>query len=275
MDGLSEFLREHSQGDLLPWSAQAAAVERFGLSWAQVEMASLQAGYLPARYQRNRSVLSVADQLKLFGSRVAVAGCGGLGGYVLEQLARLGVGTLVAIDPDVFEDHNLNRQILCQVANLGCGKASIAATRVAAINPAITVISVAGALHRTNGETLLAGAGAAVDALDSVSSRIALAMVCNKLGIPLVHGAIAGWSGQVATQFPGEQTIQHLYENSTEDKGLEQHLGNPAFTPGVVASMESAEVCKILLDRGSTLRGRVLFVDLLHFSFETMTFGKT
>jgi molybdopterin/thiamine biosynthesis adenylyltransferase len=274
MDGLKEYLREHAQGDLLPWSAQAEAAERFGLSWARVELAALEAGYLPGRYQRNRNVLSVTDQLKLFRSRAAIVGCGGLGGYVIEQLARLGVGTLVAVDPDVFEEHNLNRQILSQAGNLGCAKAGTAATWVAAINPAVTVIAVQAAFGPGNGRQLLEGASVAVDALDSISSRRQLAAACNEMQIPLVHGAIAGWCGQVATQFPGEEIVQRLYENSSEDKGVERRLGNPAFTPGVIASMETAEVCKILLDTGQTLRGRIVFVDLLHMSFDTMTLGK-
>src|SRR6266567_2964839 len=112
MEELHRFLREHAEGDLLPWLAQNAAAERFGFSLAHVEETALAAGFLPARYQRNRQAISVNQQLTLFRSRVAVIGCGGLGGYVIEELARLGVGTIIAIDPDVFEEHNLNRQIL-------------------------------------------------------------------------------------------------------------------------------------------------------------------
>ena len=81
----------------------------------------------------------MADQLRLFRSRVAVIGCGGLGGYLIEQLARLGVGTLVLVDPDVFEEHNLNRQLLSSPAHLGIPKVDVARERVAAINPAVTV----------------------------------------------------------------------------------------------------------------------------------------
>ena len=88
------------------------------------------------------------------------------------------------------------------------------------------------------------------------------------MGIPLVHGAIAGWYGQVTTQFPGEDNLERLYSRSLEAKGIEQHLGNPSFTPAIVASLETAEVCKILLGMGTTLRGRNLFVDLLDMSFE-------
>jgi tRNA A37 threonylcarbamoyladenosine dehydratase len=92
------------------------------------------------RYQRNQHTLTVYDQLKLFRSRVAVIGCGGLGGYVIEEMARLGVGTIYAIDPDIFQEHNLNRQLLSSPASLGRAKVEMAAARVAEINPATTLV---------------------------------------------------------------------------------------------------------------------------------------
>ncbi len=93
MDTLPGFVRDYADGQLLPWHRQVEAAGRFGATLAQVEEVALERGILPARYQRNRNVISVDDQLTLFRSRVAVIGCGGLGGYVVEELARLGVGT--------------------------------------------------------------------------------------------------------------------------------------------------------------------------------------
>ena len=124
--------RAAREGDLLPWSAQRRASERFGRSLADIEAAALGWELLPGRYRRNRETVSVVDQLRLFRSRVAVIGCGGLGGYVIEQLARLGVGTLVLVDPDVFEEHNLNRQLLSSPAHLEAAKVAVARERVAA-----------------------------------------------------------------------------------------------------------------------------------------------
>src|SRR3990172_3850061 len=92
--GLREFLASRLRdGDLLPWDGQLEACERFGLSPSAVELAALEAGYLPARYRRNRTTLSIEEQLRLFRSRVAVIGCGGLGGYLVEELGPLGGGT--------------------------------------------------------------------------------------------------------------------------------------------------------------------------------------
>jgi len=227
---------------------------------------------MPSRYQRNREAISVEEQLTLFRSRVAVIGCGGLGGYVIEQLARLGVGTIVAVDPDCFEEHNLNRQLLATPGALGQAKVAAASERVAQINPAVTLVPEHKGYEHSNGIALLAGTSVVVDALDSIPTRLELSRSCTELNIPLVHGAIAGWYGQVATQFPGETIIEAMYSRWTEGKGAESHLGNPAFTPAVVASIETAEVCKVLLHVGHTLRGRKLSVNLLDMSFDEVVF---
>jgi molybdopterin-synthase adenylyltransferase len=263
MNEVLNFLRERTAEGLLPWSGELDAVRRFGLSHAAVEASALTDGLLPARYQRNRTMISVAEQLQLFRSRIAVIGCGGLGGYVIEELARLGVGQIVAVDPDVFEEHNLNRQLLATPATLGKAKVEAALARVDEINPAVSLIPVRAAFCAANGRELLLGADAAVDALDSIPSRLELAETCTALGIPMVHGAIGGWFGHVATQLPGDTTVRDIYRNWSSGKGIEQQLGNPAFTPAVVASLQVAEVCKIILGRGELLRNRKLSIDLL------------
>ncbi len=267
--GLREFLASRVEGDLLPWSSQLEACERFGLSTPATELAALEAGYLPSRYRRNRTTLSVEDQLRLFRSRVAIIGCGGLGGYLVEELARLGVGSLVLVDPDVFEEHNLNRQLLSSVARLGTPKVRAGRDRVTEINPAVTVAAHQVSFGAANGRTLLSGCSAVVDGLDNVLVRRELAGLCRDLDLPLVHGAIAGWYGQVTVQMPGGDITPWL-RASPEGKGVETRLGNPSYTPAVIASLQVAELAKVLLGRGKPLDGRVLFVDLLNMKFEEL-----
>jgi molybdopterin-synthase adenylyltransferase len=272
MEKLVEYLQQRLQGGLLPYPVQEEAAQLFRLKLSEVEEAALESGILPARYQRNRNMIQVPQQLQLLRSRVAVIGCGGLGGYVIEELARLGVGTIIAIDPDVFEEHNLNRQILASPRNLHRPKVEAAALRVGEINPAVKLLPVQTAYAPENGPLYLRGCDVIVDALDSIPTRLALASTCTELGIPMVHGAIGGWYGQVATQYPGDDTIQRLYKRWVSGKGVEQQLGNPSFTPAVVASLEVAEVCKILLNEGETLRFRKLVINLLDMEFEEVTF---
>ena len=264
-------LRDHllgrSKEGLLSWADQRTAAELYGMSLSQVEEVALEAGLLPTRYQRNRKTLSIEDQLKLLRSTVAIIGCGGLGGYIVEELARIGVGQLRAIDPDVFEEHNLNRQLMSSIAALGQPKVEAASARVAQINPAVEVLAVRDRFSRENGRPFLSGVSVAVDALDNIITRLELAEVCSDLGVPLVHGSIAGWYGQIVTQLPGESTLQAIYGRCAEGVGVEKHLGNPSFTPAVVASLQVAEVCKILLGRGTSVTGAMLTINLLDMQF--------
>jgi molybdopterin/thiamine biosynthesis adenylyltransferase len=263
-----QFLRDRSPDGLLPLSAQAEAAGRYGLSFARVEEIALADGILPARYQRNREMISLPQQLALFRSRVAVVGCGGLGGYIIEELARLGIGGIVAVDPDVFQEHNLNRQLYATPDQLGRKKVEAAACRVAAVNPAVTFRPVAEAFAELNGDELLRGVAVAVDALDSIPARLLLAEMCDRRGIPMVHGAIAGWYGRLATQFPGDGTLQRIYPRNRELPGIEVSQGNPSFTPAVIAGLEVAEVVKILLNVGEPIRNRWLNIDLYHLAFD-------
>lgn len=190
MGALHDFLRAGSRDGLVPLALHRDAVIRFGLADADVEDAILSLGLLPERYLRNTRTISRAEQLRLFRSHVAVVGCGGLGGYVTEELCRIGVGTLTVIDPDVFEEHNLNRQLHATLASLGEPKVEAVRKRTGEINPAATIITRRMSLSRENGQELLAGANLAVDALDSIPARIELAGVCERLNIPLAHGSV-------------------------------------------------------------------------------------
>lgn len=268
METLQEFLKAQAAGNLVSWPAQQEAANRFALSLYEVEAEMLAAGLLPARYQRNQQMMSTAQQLQLLRSRVVVIGAGGLGGYILEQLARLGVGHIDSIDDDVFEENNLNRQLFSSPNKLGRVKVEVAAERIAEVNPAVIFTPTRARFDRCNGAALVRGADCVVDALDNVTARLELGEVCNSLGIPLVHGAIAGWYGQVATIFPGEQSLQTIYRHWNGGKGIEQQLGNPAFTPAVAASLQVAEVCKVLLGQGRLLRNRQITLNLLDMEIE-------
>ena len=272
MDQVVTFLQSKAKNGLLPLSVQDEAAKRFSSSLAEIEKISLMHGILPARYQRNQEMISTEQQLTLFNSKVAVIGCGGLGGYIIEELARLGVGNIVAVDPDVFVEHNLNRQLFCTLDQLGQKKVTTAVERVMEINPAVHLQPVAGEFNSENGSILLQGVDVAADALDSITARLNLASTCKACGIPLVHGAIAGWYGNVVTQYPGEDILEQIYSRNDEEKGIETKLGNPSFTPALVASLEVAEIVKILLQTGELLRGRYLSIDLYHLEVDEIHF---
>lgn len=246
----------------------------FDISPKEVELAALETRVLPRRYLRSLGTVGWEGQTKLLRSTVAVVGLGGLGGSVVEGLARMGVGRLIVVDNDAFVDHNLNRQILSAETNLGLLKAKAAQHRVAEINAAVEVICHAEKATRENLPRLLDGSEVVVDALDRLPSRLVLEEVAQKMGIPMVHGAIAGYVGQVMTIFPGDGGLRALYggENIPQ-QGIETQLGCPAATPMMVAGWQVHEVLKILLGQGQLLRHKMLFMDAESGMAEVLEIG--
>ncbi|MBW2709296.1 MAG: HesA/MoeB/ThiF family protein [Deltaproteobacteria bacterium] len=210
-------------------------------------------------------------------SRVAVVGSGGLGGPVLLLLARMGIGYLVVVDPDRFDETNLNRQALSSVPDLGQPKCEVAARVLGNVNPGVDVQVHQDRMDGTNAEALLAGSNVIVDALDNVPDRFSIQAVARSLKIPLVHGAVAGFEGQLMTIFPEDKGFSLLYgtENveRNREKSPEALLGVPAVTPSLVATLQAMEVIKILLNRGRPFRNAMVHVDMEsgemnRFSFE-------
>lgn len=238
---------------------------------------ALKMGIYPYRYLRNLDVISPEEQLRLAESQVAVIGAGGLGGNVIFLLARIGIGCMVVVDLDVFEETNLNRQALCTIKSLGNPKASEAVSAVAAANPGVQVIPYQTKLTSSNVEEMLAGSDVVVDALDNVSDRLLLQEAAKKLGMPLVHGALAGFEGWVMTIFPGDPGLRDIYgaqeESTNNTESPQAVLGVPGVTPSLIATMQVMEVLKILLKRGNIIRNRMLHVDLERGSFNEFFFG--
>lgn len=222
--------------------------------------------YREERYDRNR-ILTGEEQEQLAGKRVAVIGCGGLGGYVIEMLGRMGIGHLVVCDGDVFIPSNLNRQLLATEEVMGQSKAEMAALRMGEVNSEVKVVVKNCYLKEENRTEILAGCDVAVDALDTPKAKLLLQKLCREQDIPLVHGAIGGWFGQVTTILPGDDTLDKIYR---EDSAEFQDEGNPSFTPAAVASVEAGEVVKLLLGKGNLLRGKMLMLDFLHGDFQTI-----
>lgn len=237
-------------------------------------LAMLAAGLVPERYRRNVGTIGVAGQARLLAAKVAVVGAGGLGGTVVELLARQGVGFLRVIDGDTFAAHNLNRQLLATESNLGVNKAAAAAARVACVNPDVIVDAVPHMLDAGNAAGLLRGLDIVVDALDSIDGRLLLGQAARELGVPLVHGAIAGFTGQVATVLPGDPGLEKIYTRANgASRGIETILGNPAATPAIAAALQVQEVVKLLTGVGEPLSGRLLYFDTELNIFEILTIG--
>ena len=217
------------------------------------------------RYARNIPALTEEECTLLLGKKVAVIGCGGLGGHLIDQLARIGVGFLRVVDGDVFEPSNLNRQLLSEVPLLGVSKAKAAADRVMRVNPDIEIEAVTDFLTQDNAAQIIAGCDVALDGLDNIESRKILAAACQKTGIPYIFGAIQGWMAQAAISMPGDNLIEILYPAGTviRDKSV------LSFTPALCASMQVALCVKLLTGR-TVETGTLYYFDLLNQEFETI-----
>ncbi len=237
-----------------------------------LSLALLKEGKMPERYQRNMGTIGIDGQMSLLTSRVAVIGAGGLGGTVIELLARLGVGFLRIIDGDVFAVHNLNRQFLSTEHNIGVNKAYAAVNRIESINCDVETEAVPCMLNETNAEDLLGDVDLIVDALDNISARLLLNETARRFKIPLVYAAIAGFTGQVMTIMPGDKGLEQIYKQAKKgEKGAEVILGNPAGTPTLAAALQVQEVVKVLTGVGEPLRNKMLYFDTEMNIFELLT----
>ena len=220
------------------------------------------------RYARNIPALTEEECLILRQKKILVVGCGGLGGHIIDQLARIGIGSLRVVDGDVFEESNLNRQLLSSVPLLGISKAKAAAEHVARVNPEIAVEAVEAFLTEENAAELLKDCDMVLDALDNIPSRKILAAACENAGIPYVYGAIQSWVAQAAISTPGDQLIEALYPEEIEiaDKSV------LSFTPALCASLQTSLCVKYLVGR-PVETGTVYYFDLLNLEYETIPFA--
>lgn len=238
--------------------------QKYHLSQREIEISALQKNIMPARYERNYPTISFPEQIRLLQSTVAVIGCGGLGGNILEMSARLGIGNILIIDGDTFHESNLNRQLLSSEDALGNGKAETAAVRIKHINSSICTRSYSQFIDSGNVREIIHGADLAVDALDNIPSRFILEKACRQLDIPLVHGAINGFNGQVSTIYPQDKGLEAIYgkRQKYHRKNEISEVSTPSVTPALVAAFQVQEVIKVLLNRGKPLRNKLLLINL-------------
>lgn len=248
---------------------------RCGISCREIELAALHNGIIPLRYARNQSTYSLKDQIRFLESHVAVVGLGGLGGVVLEVLARAGIGKLTLIDGDHFEEHNLNRQLTSSERNLGLAKATAARDRVAAVNTAVETEIHETFLTSGNAARLIAGCDVAVDCLDNIASRFVLETAARQAGLPLVSAAVAGLTGHVTVVFPQDRGLELVYgpaEEAQASTGAERVLGCPPQTVALVAAKQCAELLNLLSNRTDRLlRDKLWVVDLSDHTAEVLS----
>ena len=217
------------------------------------------------RYERNIPALSEEECNILLGKRVLVVGCGGLGGHLIDMLARIGVGMLRVVDGDVFEPSNLNRQLLSEVPLLGVSKAKAAAAKISRVNPEISVEAVDSFLTEKNVRRLLLFCDVVLDGLDNIESRRILAKECERAGVPYIYGAVNGWVAQAAISMPGDHLVEKLYPEGS----ILKNKSVLSFTPALCASMQVSLCVKLLTGR-QVETGKLYYFDLLNQEYEAI-----
>ena len=202
MNGLEPRIREGAESRQAPNGKEYRSLSggkvreialRNGRSLKEIEIRALRSEIVPERYQRNLGCMGTEGQARLLESKVAIVGVGGLGGVALELLLRVGVGEIVVIDGDAFSESNLNRQLLSRITNIGKAKVETARERAETVNPSTKIITYGIWAKEENLAEMVEGSRVIVDGLDDIPSRFAVERVARGLGIPFVHGAVAGF----------------------------------------------------------------------------------
>jgi molybdopterin/thiamine biosynthesis adenylyltransferase len=224
------------------------------------------------RYSRHLLLPEVGEegQQKLLDAKVLLLGAGGLGSPAALYLAAAGVGTLGIVDMDVVDESNLQRQILHNQERVGERKVDSASKTLTAMNPDLEVITFDTRLSADNVLDILAGFDVVIDGADNFPSRYLLNDASVKLGIPVVHGSIFRFEGQVTVFDPLDgPTYRDLLPQAPPPELAPScsEAGVLGVLPGIVGSIQALEAIKLILGLGDSMRGRLLAFDALEMSF--------
>lgn len=228
------------------------------------------------RYARQMILpqMGTGGQRKLKESSVMLVGAGALGSPAALYLAAAGTGRLVLVDGDTLELSNLHRQILHQTSHIGQPKTESARARLQNLNPEVTVEAHHTRLTPDNARAIADGCALIVDGCDNFPTRFLTNDLGFFLGIPVVHGAIDRFAGQVSVFAPqtGGPCYRCLLPQPPPPGAVPscQEAGVIGALPGIIGSMMAMEAIKLLLGWGEPLIGRLLLIDSLAAGSRTL-----
>jgi len=229
------------------------------------------------RYSRHLLIPEVGEegQLKLLDSRILLIGAGGLGSPASLYLAAAGVGRLGIVDDDRVDASNLQRQIAHSTERLGEWKADSAKRTIEALNPDVEVVTYKERLTSENVDRILAdGWDVIVDGADNFPTRYLLNDAAVWHDIPIVHGSIYRFEGQVTVFKPHEGPCYRCLFPQPPPPELAPSCaegGVLGVLPGIVGSLQASEALKLALGVGESLAGRLLLFDALATEFNEVT----
>ena len=230
-----------------------------------------------ARYSRHLLIPEVgeAGQIKLLDSRVLLIGAGGLGSPASLYLAAAGVGTVGIVDADVVDESNLQRQIVHSTNTLGRFKVDSAKETIEALNPDVNVVAYRERLTSENVEQILGdGWDVIVDGADNFPTRYLVNDASIWHDIPVVHGSIYRFEGQVTVFKPNEGPCYRCLFPQPPPPELAPSCaegGVLGVLPGIIGSLQANEALKLVLGIGDPLIGRLQLVDALHSTIDEVS----
>jgi molybdopterin/thiamine biosynthesis adenylyltransferase/rhodanese-related sulfurtransferase len=228
------------------------------------------------RYSRHLLLPEVGErgQEKLLKGRVLLLGAGGLGAPSSLYLAAAGVGTIGMVDADTVDASNLQRQIVHATSRLGMAKVDSAEKALVDLNPDVNVVKFQERLLSSNVDRIFGmGWDAIVDGCDNFPTRYLVNDASLFHKIPVVHGSIFRFDGQVTTFMPWDGPCYRcLYPEPPPPELAPScaEAGVLGILPGIVGTLQATEAIKIILGKGDLLKGRLLTYDSLKMSFRTL-----
>ncbi len=229
------------------------------------------------RYSRHLLLPDVgeAGQAKLLDAKVLLIGAGGLGSPAALYLAAAGIGTLAVIDDDVVDASNLQRQVIHTTDAIGQSKAQSAQRAIEALNPDVNAVAIEDRLTPDNVFDVIDGYDVIVDGSDNFATRYLLndATVLRK--IPVVHGSIFRFDGQVTVLDPRDDAspcYRCLFPSPPPPELAPNcaEAGVLGVLPGVIGLLQATEAIKLVLELGEPLVGRLLMYDARSMDFHTL-----
>jgi len=228
------------------------------------------------RYSRQIMLpeIGIHGQEKLKQAKVVVIGAGGLGCPVLQYLAAAGIGRIAIAEFDMVNESNLQRQVLYGSDDIGKLKSIIATNRVEHLNDLVETDRINLKIDTSNSLRVLKEFDVAVDATDNLQSRYIINDSCVILGIPMVHGAIYKYEGQVSVfNYRGGPTYR-CFNPQVENRDFKNPppagSGLLGVLPGITGIFMANEVIKIITGSGNILSGRVLVFNIYDYSFNIL-----
>jgi sulfur-carrier protein adenylyltransferase/sulfurtransferase len=267
-------LEEMGYGDVVNLAGGFADWKRNGF---EITVPRVLSSEQRSRYSRHLLIPEVGEdgQQRLLDARVLVVGAGGLGSPASLYLAAAGVGTLGIVDADVVDESNLQRQIIHSTERLGEPKVASAKRTIEALNPDVTVKPYEERLTSENIDRILAEKWDVIlDGADNFPTRYLVNDASVWHDVPVVHGSIYRFEGQVTVFTPGAGPCYRCLFPQPPPPELAPSCaegGVLGVLPGIIGSIQANETLKLILERGDSLSGRLLLFDALGTTLDEVT----